>query len=64
MKSKRLSLRKEIVGELRSDELAQVAGGSWETCTICITLGTCHPTICFFSLKPPCFPTLEHSCLC
>lgn len=42
--SKKLALRKEVLGELRSDELAAVAGGT------AATLDTCNPRVCVYSL--------------
>jgi hypothetical protein len=70
MRPKRLSLKREVLGELKSDELSLVAGGTTTTLgscnpTICITIFTCNPTICVISLDPDCIRTLQESiCIC
>jgi hypothetical protein len=78
MKPKRLALRREVLGDLRSDELSLVAGGTTtlDSCdpTFCIftlpdpgclTLGTCNPTVCVRTIDPDCIRTLQESiCIC
>jgi hypothetical protein len=69
MRPKRLSLTRETLGDLGSDELSLVAGGTTRTlgsCNyiVCVTIFSCAPT-CIGSVDPSCITSLQPSiCIC